>query len=87
MDQKIQNLLENENYEQVVNLLEENKNRIFYKDAMNLIGTSFYLKFYRNDLRAADVFAILHKDRTYGEGDLDALLEVTGMERLYELVL
>ncbi len=45
INQKINKLLANEDYEQIVKQLEENKNKMFYTDLMNLIGTNFYLKF------------------------------------------
>jgi tetratricopeptide (TPR) repeat protein len=42
---KIQKFLEKENYEALVKFLEESRSKIFIQDAVNLIGTSFYLKF------------------------------------------
>lgn len=45
IEDKIQKFLENEDYQHIVELLEENKFRIFNKDAMDVVGTSFYLKF------------------------------------------
>ena len=45
LEEKIQKVIDKQDYEQLVRVLEENKNKIFYRDAMSLIGTSFYLKF------------------------------------------
>ena len=45
VEEKIQKMLDKQDYEQVVRILEENKNKLFYRDAMSLIGTNFYLKF------------------------------------------
>ena len=45
VEDKIQKVLDKQDYEQVVRILEENKNKLFYRDAMSLIGTNFYLKF------------------------------------------
>jgi Tfp pilus assembly protein PilF len=45
LEEKIQKVIDKQDYEQVVRILEENKNKIFYRDAMSLIGTNFYLKF------------------------------------------
>jgi tetratricopeptide (TPR) repeat protein len=45
VEEKIQKVLDKQDYENVVKILEENKNKLFYRDSMSLIGTSFYLKF------------------------------------------
>ena len=45
VEEKIQKVLDKQDYENVVRILEENKNKLFYRDSMSLIGTSFYLKF------------------------------------------
>jgi tetratricopeptide (TPR) repeat protein len=42
---KIIKLFETKDFEELTKQLEENRNRIFSKDALNLIGNSFYLKF------------------------------------------
>ena len=45
VEEKIQKVLDKQDYEKVVRILDENKNKLFYRDSMSLIGTSFYLKF------------------------------------------
>ncbi len=43
--EKVRKNLDNEDIETAVKLLEENRERIFPRDSLSLIGTSFYLKF------------------------------------------
>jgi tetratricopeptide (TPR) repeat protein len=43
--QKLIKLFETKEYDELTKQLEENRNKIFPKDALNLIGNSFYLKF------------------------------------------
>lgn len=45
VEEKIQKALDKKDHDQVIRILEENKNKLFYRDAMSLIGTNFYLKF------------------------------------------
>lgn len=45
VEEKIQKVLDKQDYEKVVRILDENKNKLFYRDSVSLIGTSFYLKF------------------------------------------
>lgn len=45
VNEKIQKSLDKQEYDKVVKIMDENKNKLFYRDAMSLIGTNFYLKF------------------------------------------